>query len=322
METIATYSDKEFLRHFRVNRDVVNEIVERFKNSKQFTYQSGNYGKLTPLKFVLAFLWFAGHQTASFRDIAKRFRITTSSLFRVITRISEFLNDLSSEFIKWPSAEELHDIEKNFRHEQSFPGAVGVVDVQQIITSKIVRKTTSPLQKKGPNFFQLQIVCDHRRKLLDIFAERVDSIDGRKIFEDSPLSSSLPEKCKETFIIGSSTYPCSQHLLTPFKNIHQLNSIEKNFNEKITQNRKLTQNCFAMLKQRFPQLCHVRLRNIDTIVNFIRACCVLHNIALGDNFVFIEENKNKIAASPKYYDDEDDDVVEFRKSIAYMLKVA
>lgn len=155
-QTIATYSDKEFLRHFRVNRDVVNEIVEQFKNSKQFTYQSGNYGKLTPLKFVLAFLWFAGHQTASFRDIAKRFRITTSSLFRVITRMSEFLNDQSPQIIKWPDAEEICNIEKDFRHNRGFPGVVGVVDVQQILTSKIVRMPNSPLQRKGLHFFQVR----------------------------------------------------------------------------------------------------------------------------------------------------------------------
>lgn len=86
------------------------------------------------------------------------------------------------------------------------------------------------------------------------------------------------------------------------------------------QSRELAQKCFGMLKQRFPQLCHVRLRNIDTIVNFIRACCVLHNIALGDNFVFVDEvSKAKIGTSPKYFDDEDDDVVEFRQNVAYML---
>ncbi|KAF2887671.1 hypothetical protein ILUMI_18503 [Ignelater luminosus] len=39
-----------------------------------------------------------------------------------------------------------------------------------------------------------------------------------------------------------------------------------------------------LLKQKFRQLYHVKLRSITDTVHLIRACCVLHNLALQDEF--------------------------------------
>ena len=43
-----------------------------------------------------------------------------------------------------------------------------------------------------------------------------------------------------------------------------------------------------MMKQKFLHLSYIKLRRIPEIVNFIRACCVLHNLALDDSFLFEE----------------------------------
>lgn len=47
--------------------------------------------------------------------------------------------------------------------------------------------------------------------------------------------------------------------------------------------KNIIEHCFGILKQMFRELFHVKLRNMQLIVHFIRAACVLHNICLDDN---------------------------------------
>lgn len=42
---------------------------------------------------------------------------------------------------------------------------------------------------------------------------------------------------------------------------------------------------FDMLKQRFRQLCHCKLKGVEKLCQFVSACCVLHNLADGNDFV-------------------------------------
>jgi len=39
----------------------------------------------------LCYLWFVGHESASYRDVADRFDITISTLYHIITRVTEFV---------------------------------------------------------------------------------------------------------------------------------------------------------------------------------------------------------------------------------------
>nr|CAI5827134.1 unnamed protein product [Callosobruchus analis] len=69
----------------------------------------------------------------------------------------------------------------------------------------------------------------------------------------------------------------------------------------------------SILKQKFRQLYHVKLRNVRTIVHFLRAACVLHNIALEDNFVMPDEapsNQLQQYVEPNDDDNDDDEEVD------------
>lgn len=81
-------------------------------------------------------------------------------------------------------------------------------------------------------------------------------------------------------ILADSAYPCLRNLLTPYKDRGNLNNIEKNFNFKLSHCRILIEHCFGILKQKFRQLYHVKLKSEELICHFIRACCVLHNLTI------------------------------------------
>ncbi|KAJ8935279.1 hypothetical protein NQ314_012903 [Rhamnusium bicolor] len=185
-QTIPQYNAQEFLEHFRISRHVANSIAEEFQNSDYYKRHAGCYGKLNALNQTYIFLWFVGHQTASFRDVADR--------------------------------------------QNGFPGVLGVIDGTHIKIDKPSDDPDSYINRKG--FYSIQ-------------------------------------------------------------DRGQLTRAQSNYNVKLSKNRYLIEHCIGLLKQKFRQLFHVKLRSIISIAHLIRACCVLHNMALMDDFHY-EENENQI----------------------------
>ncbi|XP_072400223.1 uncharacterized protein [Diabrotica undecimpunctata] len=133
--TVPSYSNQEFFEHFRVSKQVASNLSEKFKNSTHFSHQMGEFGKITALQYVLVYLWFAGYEAASYRDVSDRFNISLSSLRKIIVRMTYFLSNLAPEIIQWPNFQERINIERCFR-QNGFPGAIGAIDGSHIKIDK------------------------------------------------------------------------------------------------------------------------------------------------------------------------------------------
>ncbi|KAJ8930288.1 hypothetical protein NQ314_016907 [Rhamnusium bicolor] len=228
-ETVSEYSDAVFFEHYRISRGVVNDISRR-------------YGNIPASHQVLIYLWYIGHQTASFRDVAVRFDISLSSVNRIICRVTLFLSNLSPQIIEWPTEDEKRTIEGHFR-ESGFPNIIRAIDGCHIKVNKPENDPDSYINRKGNN---------------------------------------LEGKCGRYYLLADSGYPLRRNMLTPYKDRGNLTRRQQNYNIKLAKNRYKIEHCFGMLKQKFRQLYHVKLRNIRLIVHLIRAACVLHNISLDD----------------------------------------
>lgn len=73
----------------------------------------------------MVFLWFAGHQTTSYRDVADRFDISISSLFDILTRVISFLSALSNDIIKFPSPQDRELTKQYYNLKRGFPNIIG-----------------------------------------------------------------------------------------------------------------------------------------------------------------------------------------------------
>lgn len=81
--------------------------------------------KITAEKHILCFLWFVGHQTSSYRDVADRFGITISALYYIISRVTEFLISIAPNVIKYPTAAEKRETSTYYEETKGFPGIIG-----------------------------------------------------------------------------------------------------------------------------------------------------------------------------------------------------
>lgn len=60
-EVVPQFNDAQFMEHFRVSRRVALELAEQFEVSEYYHHQEGNSEKISPLKFIAVYLWFAGN---------------------------------------------------------------------------------------------------------------------------------------------------------------------------------------------------------------------------------------------------------------------
>lgn len=72
LHVVPNYNDKEFITHFRVGRNLFNLLVDLFNKDESYIRLNKNGRILSASFHLLVFLWFCGHETASFRDVADR----------------------------------------------------------------------------------------------------------------------------------------------------------------------------------------------------------------------------------------------------------
>lgn len=139
----------------------------------------------------------------------------------------------------------------------------------------------------------MQVVCDHKKKIRSVFIGFPGSVHDARVFWRSPLARDLQTLCGENIILGDSAYPCLRNRITPFKDNGRLTRQHINFNRTLSSCRYVIEHCFGLLKQKFRQLYYCKLRQVEHIVHFIRACCVLHNLAIDDEFQIINESEDE-----------------------------
>lgn len=98
-----------------------------YENSNYYPKKDTGFPRVTAYKSILLFLWFAGHEAASFRDIADRFDVALSTMHKIIAKVTLYISNLSPQYIKWPSQIEIEEISQGFE-EMGFAGAIGCID--------------------------------------------------------------------------------------------------------------------------------------------------------------------------------------------------
>ncbi|KAF2905888.1 hypothetical protein ILUMI_00289 [Ignelater luminosus] len=184
----------------------------------------------------------------------------------VIRRVTHFVSNLSPQIIVWPSLLEKNEIEQHF-WQKGFPGVVGVIDGSHIKTDKPSNDPESYINKKGYYSIQARLFTSSVRSQ---YAHqgclcRLSWISTR--LRTSTLAQTLQEKCQNLYILVDSGYPLLPNLLTP--------SIDSD---------TISLNTVLDWKNKNFQLYHVKLRLITDTVHLMRACCVLHNLALQEEF--------------------------------------
>ncbi|KAJ8681247.1 hypothetical protein QAD02_017034 [Eretmocerus hayati] len=259
-ETVQAYSERKFIRTFRLPRDVVNMLIEKFAETEYFEGDDGGKPKIPPHKQIYCFLWFVGHQVATYEEVTDRFDLAPDTVYNIITRVAEFLISFTPEYVKWPTEAQSNITKAHYEQKSGLKKVKGSIDGTQIRINKPRDNPRSYLNRKGYYSIQVQIVCDHLHRIIHFSAGYPGSVHDARVYRISGVYQELAEMDSDGWLLGDPAYPCSKYLVTPFKDNGHLLPYQKEFNKALSECRVDSGHIIGILKQRFRILYHMRLQ--------------------------------------------------------------
>lgn len=122
--TIPSYTEKEFVTHFRVSRKEYQFLATEFNKSAVYNKMNTSKAYLASIHIIL-FLWFAAHEGCSFRSMADRFNLALGTISHMIHRVITFISGLSTSTICWPNEIQMAENARIVQQKNGIPGVIG-----------------------------------------------------------------------------------------------------------------------------------------------------------------------------------------------------
>ncbi|KAI4468069.1 hypothetical protein MML48_2g00013127 [Holotrichia oblita] len=167
-EVVSSYNEREFIMHFRLRKTMVNSLVDKFQSSDEYQKLNGHGGfqPLSAQRYILIFLWFVGHEAASYRDVADRFGITLAGLYNILTRVADFILTMKSDVIRLPNNIEKDRTKQHYLEQKGFPGIIGSIDGSHIRIDKPLQDKDSYINRKQYFSIHMQGIANEKESLL------------------------------------------------------------------------------------------------------------------------------------------------------------
>ncbi|KAJ8951779.1 hypothetical protein NQ314_007635 [Rhamnusium bicolor] len=166
----------------------------------------------------------------------------------------------------------------------NFPDVIGCIDGTSINIQTPAHKIKSTYcNRHDIPSITLQAICDSNKKFIDVFTGAPGKIHDARVYKLSFISKKIPQLCGAKYhLLGDGAYSLRKWLITPYRDYGNLSASEIRFNKIFSCTRVLIENTFGHFRGRFRQLQKLEIHAVDKIVNFIIACCVLHNICIDN----------------------------------------
>lgn len=224
-------------------------------------------------------LWYLAN-SCSIREIATMFGVSESNAHGTIWKFLNAIVQQSSTVIRWPSKTDIEDTAGRFSELSGLPGVIGAVDGCHIRISPPKEFQVDYSDRTMNHSINLMAICDSFMKITFIYAGFPGSAHDQRVLSHSPVwqylsSASSNDLFPSSYyhIIGDSAFALSEHVMVPYKDLGNLTLKQINFNRKLSQARRIVENCFAFLKGRFRRLKYVNA-DIHRVPDIINACCV------------------------------------------------
>ncbi|XP_044751420.1 putative nuclease HARBI1 [Coccinella septempunctata] len=285
-------SDNMFIRLFRLNKQLVRELLEKLNPFLTPPRRIHDLDKETKVLVALKFFASGSYQM----DIGANVwvGVSQSSVSRSIEEVSAALNsnEIFNEYVKFPSTiRECEILRENFNQKFEFPGVIGVIDCTHvaIVPPSGDREEYLYVNRKKYHSLNVQLICSSNLRILNVIARYPGATHDSFIWNQSRCQYILRNLYLRTrrsfYLLGDSGYPLRPWLLTPFDGNPEPGTPQYEFNQHLKKTRCLIERCNGVLKMRFRCLLKHRVLHYtpEKAGKLINACVVLHNICVENN---------------------------------------
>ncbi|XP_052747354.1 uncharacterized protein LOC128199910 isoform X1 [Bicyclus anynana] len=245
----------------------------------------------------------------SFKEIHYSYRVGVSTISKLIKEMTHVIwENLKTDFLKLPDTErEWEDIASGFERKANFPHCLGAVDGKHIRILKPAKSGSMFFNYKEYYSFVLMAVVDSEYRFIFIsvgsFGKECDSSilkdstfwqkinDGTlNVPKPRPLHENLHEELP-FILVGDEGFALTPNLLRPYGGTH-LNTDKKIFNYRLSRARRYVECAFGILANKWRIIHRAIDLNVDTAIQVIKACAVLHNFVREKDGINFESYQN------------------------------
>jgi hypothetical protein len=267
----------------RVPIEVVNFLEARL--SPLLKHPTKRNQPLEPRQQIELFLHFLG--TNAFYHLLRDARGPSShTVYRVIHRVSDAINTLRQEIIRWP--DDCSKLPQDFLKIGGFPSVAGCLDGTHVNISPPSQDEISYLNRHHQHSINVLAVSGPDLSIYYLNANRPGRCHDSNVLRSSSLWTSFEVNGTLPFhgavLLGDSAYPLRSWLLTPFPG--DPDGPKGRFNIAHIKTRNVVERMFGCLKNRFYALkTGIRLKDPKEASKLIVSAAILHNLCIryGDN---------------------------------------
>jgi len=223
------------------------------------------------------------------------FRVPHNTISLIVREVCGAIRDTyKDELMKCPTTpDEWRPIINEFTNRWNFPHCCGAIDGKHIAIKKPPHSGSRYYNYKG--FFSIVLLAlvgaDYRFLYVDVGAHGASSdaqIYNRSNLKEALIDNSIgfpdPEILEKDnqdpipyFIVGDDAFALSTYLMKPFSK-RQLTMDERIFNYRLCRARRISENAFGILANRFQVLLSTMAQRPETVKLIVETCCLLHNL--------------------------------------------
>lgn len=281
-----------YRNYLRMDDKLFQDILARIR--PHIERQQTNLKKpLEPgLRLAMTLRFLATGET--YKSMALNFRTGHSSWSNVVPETCEaIIQEFMAEVIACPtSEEEWKEVAREFESLWQFHHTLGAIDGKHVAIRAPNESGSYYFNYKGYHSVVLLALVDAKGKFLYVDMGANGSSSDAGIFQVTHLRDALernrahlppPEPLPGDdhpvpyFIIGDSAFPMREWLQKPYPQ-RGLGQSERNFNFRLSRARRVVENAFGMLANRFRVLMSTINLQPDKVNKVVLACCILHNL--------------------------------------------
>jgi hypothetical protein len=284
-----------FINFLRMPPEMYDELCHRLAG--RLTKQATNWRQpLEPgLKLALTLRHLASG--ATYKDMSYGWRVPPNTMSKVVREVcTAILAEFTDEMLTLPNTEEgWRALATQWYETWQFPNTIGAIDGKHVAIRAPLNSGSEYYNYKG--FFSIilfaMVSADYKFTYLDVSAN--GSSSDARIYNHSDLRAGLhandingwppPQTLPNDengekvpyFIVGDDAFALRTYLMKPYGS-RNLTKEERIFNYRLSRARRVVENSFGILANRFRVLLTTMCHEPDTVRLIVSTCCVLHNL--------------------------------------------